>query len=117
MKGLLLQMLEWHAVSSRPVDVWHIGTRMKQWVDQPTWDELQQVFGRFDALDSIRAFEATVALYSRLATEVARSAGLEYPRSVESGIMSICSRLLAYLAESPEFYRNSAFLPDRASAT
>jgi aminoglycoside 6-adenylyltransferase len=103
MKALLLQMLEWHAVSSRPVDVWHIGTRMKQWVDKPTWDELQQVFGRFDAVDSIRAFKATVALYSRLAKEVARSGGLEYPASVESAIMSICKPLLGWLEESREF--------------
>ena len=42
-KPLLLQMLEGHAVSSGAVDLWHIGTRMEQWVDKPTWDELQQV--------------------------------------------------------------------------
>ncbi|MBM0107066.1 aminoglycoside 6-adenylyltransferase [Steroidobacter sp. S1-65] len=99
MKALLLQMLEWHAVSSRAVDVWHIGTRMKQWVDGPTWDELQHVFGRFDASDCVRAFEATVALYSRLAQEVARSAGLDYPASVETGIMAICRPLLSCLKE------------------
>jgi aminoglycoside 6-adenylyltransferase len=109
MKALLLQMLEWHAVSSRPVDVWHIGTQMQQWVDKPAWDELQQAFGRFDALDSIRAFKATVALYSRIAKEVARSAGLEYPVSVESGIMSICSPLLACLEGSRESSEDSPF--------
>ena len=102
MKALLLQMLEWHAVSLRPIDVWHIGTRMKEWIDKPTWDELQQAFGRFDAADSIKAFKATVALYSRLAKEVARSGGLEYPASVESGIMSICRPLLERLEKSRE---------------
>jgi len=111
MKALLLQMLEWHAVSSRPVDVWHIGTRMKQWVDKPTWDELQQVFGRFDAVDSIRAFKATVALFSRLKKEVARSGGLEYPAPVESGIISICRPLMARLEESRD--GDSAFSSGR----
>ncbi|ANN80388.1 hypothetical protein BAU07_10515 [Bordetella flabilis] len=96
MKALLLQMLEWHAVASGAVDVWHNGTRMKQWLDEPTWRELQQVFGHFDALDAIKAFKAAVALYSRLANTVARSAGLEYPESVERGIMSICRPLFVH---------------------
>jgi aminoglycoside 6-adenylyltransferase len=97
MKTLLLQMLEWHAIASGAVDVWHNGTRMKQWLDDATWNQLQQVFGRFDAADARKAFGATVALYSRLGRTVARSAGLEYPESVERGIMSICRPLLAYL--------------------
>ncbi|HLI12370.1 MAG TPA: aminoglycoside 6-adenylyltransferase [Alphaproteobacteria bacterium] len=111
MKALLLQMLEWHAASSRPVDVWHIGTQMKQWVDKATWDELQQVFGRFDVLDSSRAFKATVALYSRIAKDVARSAGFEYPDSVESGIMSICDPLLACLEGTRTPNEDSPFSP------
>lgn len=100
MKDLLLQMLEWHAVSLSSADVWHIGTRMKQWVDKPTWDELQHVFGRFDTGDSVRAFDATLTLYSRLAKELAISEGLEYPTSVESGVMSICRPLLESLEAS-----------------
>lgn len=112
MKALLLQMLEWHAVSSRPVDVWHIGTRMKQWVDEATWKELQQVFGRFGAADSLRAFKATVTLYSRLAKELARSSGLEYPAAVESGIISICTPLLDWLEKPRD--GNSAASPERA---
>lgn len=123
MKALLLQMLEWHAKSSRQVDVWHIGTRMKEWVDKPTWDELQQAFGRFDAADSIRAFKVTVALYSRLAKEVAGSGGLEYPTSVESGIMSICRPLLERLEEprkcdeAPRFRLTESGNPSSAGAS
>jgi aminoglycoside 6-adenylyltransferase len=97
MKTLLLQMLEWHAIASGAADVWHNGTRMKQWLDEPTWEELHQVFGRFDALDASKAFGATVALYSRLGQTVARSTGLGYPESVERGIMSICGPLAAHL--------------------
>jgi aminoglycoside 6-adenylyltransferase len=102
MKTLLLRMLEWHAITTvpRPVEVWHIGTRMRQWVDQQTWDEIQHTFGRFDAWDAKRAFDATVALYSRLGKEVADAAGLEYPYTVEDSVVRICSTLLAGLGRT-----------------
>jgi len=86
MKELLLEMMEWHALalSAVPVDVWHLGARLRQWTDPATWRDLQWTFGRFDADDARRAFGETTTLYSRLAREVARKAGFPYPEAVEA---------------------------------
>lgn len=94
MKSLLLTMMEWHvsATSAAPVDTWHIGTRLRQWVDRRTWDELQETFGRFDGVDAARAFSATVALYSRLARELALKLGYPYPAAVESAILKLSAK-------------------------
>ncbi|MBN9485876.1 MAG: aminoglycoside 6-adenylyltransferase [Alphaproteobacteria bacterium] len=88
MKELLLEMMEWHALalSPAPVDVWHLGARLRQWTDPGTWRDLQRTFGHFDADDARRAFEETTTLYSRLAREVARKAGFPYPEAVEAKI-------------------------------
>jgi aminoglycoside 6-adenylyltransferase len=95
MKELMLRMIEWHAIArnSGPIDVWHIGTRMHEWTDRETSAELQAVFGRFDAADSRRAFEATTKLFGRLSREVAQRADLKYPQRVESQITALNARL------------------------
>ncbi len=92
MKKLLLEMIEWHAVArnSEPVDIWHIGTHLHEWTDRETWWELQETFGRFDAEDAKRAFEATTRLYGRLGREVATALGFEYPQDVEEKILALC---------------------------
>ena len=91
MKELLLEMIEWHAIatSPKPVDVWHIGTRLQEWTDPGTWRELQETFGRFDAEDQKRAFEETATLYGRLGREVAARAGFHYPQRVEDKIRAL----------------------------
>jgi aminoglycoside 6-adenylyltransferase len=91
MKELLLEMLEWHAIAqnSKPIDIWHLGTRIHEWADRETLRELQETFGRFDAEDAKRAFEATVRLYGRLGREVAKSAGFKYPQEVEDKILAL----------------------------
>ncbi len=96
MKELLLRMIEWHAVARNagPIDVWHIGTRLHEWTDRETSAELQGVFGRFDATDARRAFEATTRLFGRLSREVAQRADLDYPQRVESQITALNARLL-----------------------
>lgn len=89
MKEMLLRMLEWHDLYRRgpETDIWHIGTKMKRWVDPQTWSELQHVFGHFDARDSFRALEAMMQLFVRLTHEVAESAGFTVPVS-EQHILS-----------------------------
>jgi aminoglycoside 6-adenylyltransferase len=83
MKAMLLRMLEWHALytSGPEIDVWHIGTKMKRWVDPETWAELHGIFGHFDATDSVRALEATMRLFTRLTHEVADHAGFAVPEA------------------------------------
>jgi aminoglycoside 6-adenylyltransferase len=83
MKEMLLRMLEWHALTIQGVetDVWYIGTKMKRWVDAPTWVELQHVFGRFDRDDSWRALVAMIDLFTRLTHDVAAACSFEVPES------------------------------------
>lgn len=99
MKTLLLRMAQWHAaaVQHGNVDVWHNGLRMDQWTDRDTWQAMQQVFGRFDATDARRAFEATVRLYGRLGREVAERARLEYPQACEDQIQDLNRMVLSRL--------------------
>ena len=93
MKELLLRMLEWHAVLTRgpETDVWYIGTKMKRWVDEATWEELEGVFGRFDAPDSVRALEASMRLFRRLTHGVAERLGFAVPlceRHIEAYVLA-----------------------------
>ena len=92
MKELLLEMIEWHAIALHPgsIDIWHLGTRIHEWTDRDTWEQLQVTFGLFDADDAKRAFQETTQLYSRLAREVAQIAGIEYPQAVEDKILALC---------------------------
>ena len=88
MKELLLQMLEWHVISinGEHSDVWHAGTRMKDWVRPDVWKDLHEVFGLFDAADSWRALLATVSLFRNLARETAENLGYQYPQQVDDAI-------------------------------
>lgn len=90
MKQDLLTMLEWRATarSGHPVDIWYIGTRMKSWVDAPTWQQVHEVFGRFDRADSWRALLATADLFARASSETAERCGLTYPARLESDVRS-----------------------------
>lgn len=65
MKGLLLRMLDWHAVATNeePLDTWHIGTRMREWLRWDVWANVQTTLGRFDAADSWRALLATISVF------------------------------------------------------
>jgi aminoglycoside 6-adenylyltransferase len=82
-KDMLLCMLEWHALYSRGsrTDVWYRGTKLKRWIDPETWDELHDVFGKFDAADSYRSLLATMRLFTRLTHEIASMAGFAIPES------------------------------------
>lgn len=86
MKELLLEMIEWHAIarSDRPIDVWHLGKGIRSWAGDEVWERLCQTFGRFDAEDAYRAYEATTMLYGQLARELARMKGWSYPIQVEN---------------------------------
>ena len=88
MKTLLLRMLEWRAVAcnERPVDVWHIGVHIREWVDAATWDEIRGVFSAFDAASSWDGLLATARLFRRLSMETATAAGLVYPAAVDDAI-------------------------------
>jgi aminoglycoside 6-adenylyltransferase len=81
MKCDLLKMIEWYARARRgdEHDVWYIGTKMKSWVDEDVWTELQELFARFDRADSWRALLAMMALFARLTRHVSEAYGFAYP--------------------------------------
>ncbi len=86
MKEMLLEVLEWHAIASKPTDLWHIGHRMREWIDTKTWQEIGSIFGHFDATDSWRALIATMDLFRRVGRETATQLGLEYPERTDAYI-------------------------------
>jgi aminoglycoside 6-adenylyltransferase len=88
MKTLLLKMLEWRAVirGKTPVDIWYIGSHIKEWVDPEIWGELQTVFSHFDSNDSWRGLLATTELFRRAALETAEQAGLVYPTEGDASV-------------------------------
>jgi aminoglycoside 6-adenylyltransferase len=91
MKTNLLQMLEWQAVAradGRPLDVWYIGTRMKDWLDADTWQRLHKVFGRFERRDAWRAVLASADLFGPASREVAATVGLSHADLLERRIRS-----------------------------
>lgn len=95
MKENLLRMAQWHTMATRPgIDTWHNGLRMRDWLEPAAWDTLNSCFARFENAEARRAFDATTGLYARLAREVAKAAGLEYPNECEKHIMAINTRLL-----------------------
>lgn len=88
MKTLLLKMLEWRAVTKGKsrVDVWYIGSHIKEWVEPEIWGELQRVFSHFDSNDGWRGLLATTELFRRVALETAEQAGLVYPNDVDRSV-------------------------------
>jgi aminoglycoside 6-adenylyltransferase len=94
MKRDLLRMLEWRAVAvaAAPVDVWHIGTRMHDWIDEATWRELHDIFGRFAAEDAWRALLATTRLFGRVSRDVADACGFRYPEEMDEQVQGYLTR-------------------------
>jgi aminoglycoside 6-adenylyltransferase len=97
MKEMMLRLIEWHTLAMRGpgTDVWYIGTKMRQWVDPSIWDEVQEVFGRFDAADSYRSLQASMALFSRLTREIAEAMGFAWPIESENHVRTYVSEFEA----------------------
>jgi aminoglycoside 6-adenylyltransferase len=79
LKDELLLMIEWdHRARYGPgFDTWHLGTRMRRWMDADILDALERCWSSF-ALDETRsALLASVALFDRVATRTAAALGLD----------------------------------------
>ncbi|MCK2241427.1 MULTISPECIES: aminoglycoside 6-adenylyltransferase [unclassified Crossiella] len=88
-KELLQTLVEWHAQAVRgaDLDVWHGGTRMRDWAAPGVWDRLPSTFGEFDAADARRAAHATGVLFAELAREVAKAHDFTYDPAPETAIL------------------------------
>ena len=92
----LLQMIRWHAQAKHDwAYTTHTqGKRIQEWVDNETWNELQQCFGHLKEKDSWHALKQIMALFRRLSHETARLLGFSYPLELDDNI--------SYLAKSYE---------------
>jgi aminoglycoside 6-adenylyltransferase len=94
-RGLLRQMIEWHARAMHgwDHDTYFLGKHMRQWADPDVWQALRDCFSRFDRADGWHAFFATIALFDRLAGETAGQLGYAYSRETGEHIAAFASDL------------------------
>jgi aminoglycoside 6-adenylyltransferase len=94
LKGLMLQMIEWHARATLGnSDTWHMGRFMNDWADARVTPALQRAFGHYDAEDSWRAFFVTMDTFRWLAQETAEAMGCECPSRVDHEVTEYVTRL------------------------
>ncbi len=81
LKGLLRDMLEWHAHATRgeKLDTWLRGRFLEEWADPRAVQQLRDAFGHYDPADIARSLRATMDLYRWLEDETAGSWGYEIP--------------------------------------
>ncbi|MBB5937724.1 aminoglycoside 6-adenylyltransferase [Streptomyces zagrosensis] len=96
-KELLQTMIEWHAQShfGPQHDVWHGGTRMREWAAPGVWKRAGGVFADFAPDGCLRAAQATADLFAELSREVARTYGFSYPEAAERAIRPYLNQLPA----------------------
>lgn len=80
-KGLLLQMMEWHAkaLNGNTYDTWHAGKFIHDWAEKEVVEDLKQAFGGYDQLSNWHALIASFNLFRRLSGEVASKYNYSYP--------------------------------------
>lgn len=73
LKGLLQQMLEWHARACKgeQFDTWLRGRFLEQWADPRAVQQLRQAFAHYDTGDIACALRATMELFRWLEDETA----------------------------------------------
>ena len=73
LKACLLTMLEWHAraVYGPEWDIWYEGRFVADWAETRAVSAIAGTFATYDQTDLMRALLATMALYRRLADEIA----------------------------------------------
>lgn len=81
LKGLLQQMIEWHAHATRGdgYDTWLCGRFMEEWADPRAMAQLSNTFAHYDVTDISRALQSTMNLYRWLENETAAIWGYSVP--------------------------------------
>lgn len=96
LKGLLQQMLEWHAhaLKGEKYDTWLRGRFLEEWADPRAVAALPHTFARYDADDIAHALVATMELYRWLEDETALAWGFSVPRQGEDEAAKLARELL-----------------------
>lgn len=111
MKELLLRMLEWYTLSKNPnSDVWHIGIKMKDWLEPEMWKELDTIFAHFDVQDSWSGLLAEIGLFRRVSRAVANKLGFEYPEEMDKTISEyILNQKNRMMQRGPDIHNSQHF--------
>ncbi len=96
LKGLLQQMLEWHAraVQGQAHDTWLRGRFLEEWADPRAVKELAGAFGRYEAGDIAAALRSTMHLFRWLEDETAARLGFAPPLEGEKAAARAALELL-----------------------
>jgi aminoglycoside 6-adenylyltransferase len=107
MKGLLLQMLEWHAraINNWDYDTWHAGSFIEHWADPRAVNSLSNVFAHYDKEDLRNSLWATMDTFRWLAVETAAHLKFPYPTVTDERVKGL---LDTYLSEGIETPRDGA---------
>jgi aminoglycoside 6-adenylyltransferase len=101
LKGLLLQLLEWHARAAQGAthDAWMRGRFLEEWADPRAVAQLSTVFAHYDRQDIARALWATMELFRWLAVETAERWQFVDPASSDQAVSDVVRQLLAGMNE------------------
>ena len=92
-KRYLLKMIEWREQIARGSAYDRESSGKRLGMNRDTWEALGHLFGRFDHVESWCALSSSMALFRRLATEVAAACGLAYPSDVDMHISGFIARV------------------------
>ena len=96
LKGLLRNMLEWHARATQGehFDTWLRGRFLEEWADPRALEQLRDAFAHYDAGDVARALRTTMELYRWLEDETASRWGYTCPMEGERQAAETALQLL-----------------------
>jgi aminoglycoside 6-adenylyltransferase len=95
LKGLLLQMIEWHAhaINGLDYETWYLGRYLDQWADRRVVSALPSLFPHYERGEMWIALVAMMELYGWLGKETAARLGYAYPADMEERVGLEISRL------------------------
>ena len=105
MKTKLLWMIEQHEhiVRRSGQDTWYAGRFIERWANGDILFSLRDTFARYDRADIAAALIRTMALFRRLAVEVADATGYSYPKHADDyAARWVAERLAPLLQAAPK---------------
>jgi aminoglycoside 6-adenylyltransferase len=89
MKQHLLTLLEWQSAAPRDRrDIWYDGRFLEEWADREALIDLPGTFAAYSAEDLQRALFATLDLSRRLAYDVAKQLGYDFPTHADQFVVA-----------------------------
>ena len=88
LQDLMKTMIEWHTLATHvwKRDIWFRGRFLEEWAEPEVTNELRKTFAHYDKEDIKQALMASLALFSRIATETAHRLSYRYPTEADKKI-------------------------------